>query len=330
MSEAANVKAIRSIEDLYRALKQFGSEAMNALQSAETEINKTINWLEERLGYWRYQVQKRQKEVYLAESALASCLSSGYTDEEGRYHAPNCCAYEYALLEARNRLREDEAELQNVKQWIKIVMQTVGEYRIEAHRLSDQIANEIPKATTLLERKSNLLWSYTKMQSSSGTIFNPGFMGSRLNHRGKTGWTKKGIKDVSIDQIDVSQSNIKGPDDFTKVTYEEVKEGFKKLTDVVQPAVGSGADEAYFSQLDDDKGLKPQQGYLAVYNAFYGTTAIKLDRVGEKFVPVNGSHRLFVARELGLKTVPAYVDSFATNMPPEFREGNIGGPEREH
>ena len=75
----------------------------------------------------------------------------------------------------------------------------------------------------------------------------------------------------------------------------------------MRPAVRQGADGDDFARLDAERGLAYEHGYRRVYDAFYGNDAIRLERVGDTYQVVNGYHRLFVARELGLATVPARV-----------------------
>lgn len=44
-----------------------------------------------------------------------------------------------------------------------------------------------------------------------------------------------------------------------------------------------------------------------IYDAFYGSVCIRLNKTDQGYTVINGYHRLFVAKELGLETVPAQV-----------------------
>ena len=164
MSPTANVRAIHTLEELKGALGRFGGEARGALQAAEQEIRRTLDWLQERHNYWRSEVRRRREEVRQAEADLDSCLASGYDDEDGRYHAPNCSAEEHALHQAQVRLREAEEELQNVRRWMKVVGEAVDTYRVQAQRLSRLIAADLPKANAFLERKIAELERYRALR----------------------------------------------------------------------------------------------------------------------------------------------------------------------
>lgn len=167
MSLSAQVRSIQALEDLKGALGHFGGEAQMALQAAEQEIRRTLDWLQERLNYWRTEVQRRQEEVRQARADLASCRASGYYEDD-RYHAPDCSAEERALYEAQVRLREAEEELRNVQQWMKAVGEAVATYRTQAQRLGWLIAVDLPKANAFLERKIAELQAYLVVAAPAG------------------------------------------------------------------------------------------------------------------------------------------------------------------
>jgi len=160
VSLSVHVRSIQALEDLKSALGRFGGEAQMALQAAEQEIRRTLDWLQERLKYWRSEVQRRREEVRRAEADLNHCLTSGYYDEHGRYHAPNCSIEERALRQAQVRLREAEEELRNVQHWMKVVGEAVATYRTQAQRLGRLIVTDLPRANVFLERKIAELQAY--------------------------------------------------------------------------------------------------------------------------------------------------------------------------
>ena len=118
-----------------------------------------------------------------------------------------------------------------------------------------------------------------------------------------------GIQDVSLDQIDLSDTYVHCLADFRdRAPHDELVEAIRKLEATVQPAVGQGADGDYFARLDAQQGLDYAHGYQRVYETFYGSfEPIRLEHVGSAYKVVGGYHRLFVARELGLSTIPAHI-----------------------
>ena len=142
MSPTANVRAIRSLEDLRGALGRFGGEARESLQAAEQEIRRTLDWLQEWLNYW-------QREVERCQRAYDACMRS--QDRDGR---GSSCNAEAAAL------RRAEAELANVRRWLAQVQQAVGSYHVQARRLQDLATTHTEKAQAFLERKVAELEQY--------------------------------------------------------------------------------------------------------------------------------------------------------------------------
>lgn len=120
-------------------------------------------------------------------------------------------------------------------------------------------------------------------------------------------WVDSGIQNVSLDAIDVQDSYVETPDDFKKVSHEEMTRGMEVLESEVRPAVEQGFDADHFREVDQARGVDYAHGTQRVYEAFYGDEPIRLNRIGDRYEVVNGYHRLYVAREMGLDTVPARV-----------------------
>lgn len=169
MSLSVNVLAIHALEELKGALARFGGEAREALEAAEREIRRTLEWLEERHAHWQREVRRRQEDVRRAQAALERCRASArYDPQTGRHHVLDCSRYERVLREAQSRLREAEAELKNVREWSRQVQQAVVDYQRQAQRLATILNDDLPKATALLGRKSAHLHRYTMMTAPSG------------------------------------------------------------------------------------------------------------------------------------------------------------------
>jgi len=127
------------------------------------------------------------------------------------------------------------------------------------------------------------------------------------NDSNKATWVDSGIKNVPLNKIDVSDSYVKSPEDFKKVPHNEMVNGFKVLEEEVRPDVEKGATADRFRVRDQARGIEYPNGSQRVYDAFYGHDAIRLEYDGEKYRVINGYHRLYIAQELGLSTVPARV-----------------------
>lgn len=177
MSESANVRAIEALDELRGALVQFRAEAEESLQAAAQEISRTFDWLAERKQHWQNEVRRREEWVREAQRELARCEASGYRDKDGRYHQPDCSAQQFALLQARVRLREAEAELETVRGWINLLQQVVESYQQTARRLNACLADDVTKAMALLGSSADKLRTYASM-SAQGSGLAMGTSGS--------------------------------------------------------------------------------------------------------------------------------------------------------
>jgi hypothetical protein len=132
-------------------------------------------------------------------------------------------------------------------------------------------------------------------------------MGMKESEADKGQWVDTGIQDVPVEKINASDTYVNGPEDFHKVSHEKMVSGFRTLESEVRPAVEGGADKEYFRNLDRQRGLDYPNGTQRIYESFYGQDAIRLDKVGDRYLVENGYHRIFVAKELGLANIPARV-----------------------
>ena len=117
------------------------------------------------------------------------------------------------------------------------------------------------------------------------------------------------LEDVPIDKIDLSDSHVHDLSDFggKGVTYDDIVEGFRKLETTVRPHYQRGSRKDFFRQMDLDLGHDYAHGYLKIYEVFYGDEAIVLSKIKDTYSVTNGYHRLFVARLLNIKAIPARV-----------------------
>ena len=165
---SAHVLSIQALEEFKGHLTRFNAQAQEILNATEIEIRRTLDWLQERLNYWRNEVRRRQEILAQAERALAACRAGGWYDKNGYYHEPPCTAQWEAVRRARTYLAEAEAELRTVQEWTRLVERQAEEYHRQAQRLKAWLGGELPKANAFLERKITTLQSYVAMGISSG------------------------------------------------------------------------------------------------------------------------------------------------------------------
>jgi hypothetical protein len=162
------------------------------------------------------------------------------------------------------------------------------------------------------EPKENVDTTEWKVQRNFREIERPGMefeqsIGMKESEADKGQWIDAGIQNVPVDKIDDSDTYVYGPEDFKKVSREEMVHGLETLQSEVRPAVENGADKEYFRSLDQERGLDYPNGTQRIYESFYGQDAIRLDKIGDRYMVVNGYHRIYAAKELELETLPARV-----------------------
>lgn len=150
MSESLDLRDIQTLRDLQAALGRFASEAQEGLRTADAEIGRAQEWLSERVNHWQREVKDAKQAVTHADTDLRRCEASGYRDEDGYYHLPDCSRQTRALRQAEARLRECEENLQTAQVWRSRLEQAVSEYQREARRLSDLAGGHTEKARASL------------------------------------------------------------------------------------------------------------------------------------------------------------------------------------
>ena len=120
-------------------------------------------------------------------------------------------------------------------------------------------------------------------------------------------WVDRGIVDVPVAALPEPEG-VEDASDFEKATPEELKVGLMRLQEM-KPMIesGEGANTDYWREFDRQRGLVHPHGYLKVYESFYGSDAIRLDKDGDRYDIVWGRHRIFMAKRMGIDTLPARV-----------------------
>lgn len=122
-------------------------------------------------------------------------------------------------------------------------------------------------------------------------------------------WIEHGIQDVEVHKLpDTEIAEITGEKDFGKVPKDVMEAGIKRYSEMKQIIdSGEGNHWEYWAKIDKEKGLEYPNGYQSTYEAFYGKDAIRIERDGDKQRILNGRHRVWLAKQMGIKTLPASI-----------------------
>ena len=118
-------------------------------------------------------------------------------------------------------------------------------------------------------------------------------------------WTDHGIVDVPVADLPWPE-NVNGSEDFNpnKLSYEDAHQATKRYEDM-KPLIDRGYKGEDFSQFDKDQGLPYSEGQRRVYDLFHGSQPIKVGKIDEQYFIDGGNHRVYMAKKLGLKRIPA-------------------------
>jgi hypothetical protein len=121
----------------------------------------------------------------------------------------------------------------------------------------------------------------------------------------------KGLADVDVSSADLNENPILDEDrargTFGKggLSRADFRWAVQTWHDTVGPGVASGKTRDDFAERDTRSNAQPLRRTADVYDMFLGTDRIRADRRPDGSLNiVNGRHRLLIARELGIKSLP--------------------------
>lgn len=339
MSESAHVGYLETLSDLKKALNRFGQRIPPALTTTHNEIKRTQALLQQRQLHWQRQMQNAQRHLQQAQAALGRCRRQNRTAGRGR----SCTGEERAVGAARQRLREAETKLRQVRKSQSRLETAINQYQRHANRLQSLANSHTPRACAFLDRALADLERYlsTETPSTGGSAFTPmkqtavslpnrsENVSSTINlasdqsdktwvepsrqnvkasgQSGKT-WVERGIQNVKVSDLP-DPKDITSKEDFHKVSLEDMQSGLERLPEML-PLIesGEGNSRDYWATVDEQRGLSIANGYQRVYDAFYGeSNVIRLNRDGNQYSIINGRHRIWLAKRMGIETLPASI-----------------------
>jgi hypothetical protein len=163
MSATVKVLSLETVRAFRAALATFRTEAAQALGSAEMEIRRSFDWIEEQRVRWLQTVRQRQDEVHRARLELQRRKMSRVLDRQ-----PDTTEQEEAYRKAQERLRYAEAKVESCRKWQYALPQHVIEYEGPGRQLAAFLDVETPRALALLDRKLAALEEYLAVAVPEG------------------------------------------------------------------------------------------------------------------------------------------------------------------
>ncbi len=164
MPDQVNVDDLEVFRRFRLALLKFAQTAGTALVTADSQIARTLTWLEnEQTSYWQGQLRKRTEAVTRARDAVRQ--KKLFKDSTGR--TPNAAQEEKNLTQCLAAVAAAEQKILAVRKAIPKLEKEAEVYRGSASRLSGTLTVEIPQAIALLDRLAGTMEEYVSLQAPS-------------------------------------------------------------------------------------------------------------------------------------------------------------------
>lgn len=172
-------------------------------------------------------------------------------------------------------------------------------------------SQQVARAQAQLSAMSRALEGY---RSGAVGLGGGGSSGPSTASAGGSPLASMGLTDVDVSSADLDENPILD-DDRSKATFgkgghsrADYRWAVQTWSDTVGPAVAAGKTREDFAERDARSSAQPLRRTADVYDMFLGTDRIRADRQPDGSLNiVNGRHRLLIARELGIKSLPGQV-----------------------
>jgi hypothetical protein len=158
--ERADVRSIEVIDRFRVTLAEFVDAGRNALIEAESDLDRTIMWLDrDRVPHWTRQIRRREELVTRAKSELYR-KQTQLSAKDGR---PSVVEEQQNLRRAVAKLEEARRRLEATRTWIRRLERERTMYRAAVSAFAGVVEVDLPHAIGLLHRMSENLEAYVGM-----------------------------------------------------------------------------------------------------------------------------------------------------------------------
>jgi len=167
----AQLRDVESIKGLRVQLAKFVETAQLSLIDADSEVSRTIQWIElEQTPHWATQIRKREEMVSRCKDAMRQ--KTLYKDSTGGRQS--AVDETKALKKAQAALEEAQQKYAACQQLLRRIRRVQMEYRGQTQRLALTVSADLPDAVVRLGNQIDLIEQYTqptlKTQATSVAI----------------------------------------------------------------------------------------------------------------------------------------------------------------
>ena len=176
MSDSARVDSIEELRAFRVALIKFVESCNVALGDAESDMSRTVQWIErDQLSHWNGQLAKRTELVERCKEAVRmKKLYKSQTGGEQSY------VEEEKALRVALRLKEEaEQKIVACKQWSRRLQKEIMLYKGGVTRFTSALGGDVPRALAMLDAMAGSLEEYAALSGGGGGGDGAGGYGSR-------------------------------------------------------------------------------------------------------------------------------------------------------
>jgi hypothetical protein len=156
----ARVQSVDALKHFRVALWKFAEAANVALGDSESEVQRTVSWLQgEQQQYWQGQIRKRHEHVNRCKEAVRQ--KQIFKDSTGR--TQSAVDELKALGVATKRLEEAEQKLVNTKRHSAKMQKELHMYKGAVQGFATVVAGDLPNAVASLDRMVAQLQAYLSL-----------------------------------------------------------------------------------------------------------------------------------------------------------------------
>lgn len=165
MSQFAHVTSLDVLRDFKAALAEFAEQANQALSEAQSDVQRTIWWIQnDRHAHWQREIKKRTDKVAQAKAELfKKQLESNDARTSAVVERKN-------LQKAQNALEEAEEKLRRVKKWHQVLERELMLFKAGCAQVSGAVQGDLPMALGRMDRMIDSLEAYVRLAAPAGGV----------------------------------------------------------------------------------------------------------------------------------------------------------------
>ena len=155
---SARVHSIDAIKRFKAGLVEFVDLARLSLTEAQTDVQRTIHWLQhDQVMHWKGEVRRRTELVSRAKSELYRAKMAASDN------ASQCVEERNALKKAERRQEEAEEKIKAVRHWVRQLEREMHQFRGQTQHLANTLEQDVPISLAKLDNMIGSLEEYVKL-----------------------------------------------------------------------------------------------------------------------------------------------------------------------